>query len=215
VWAVVCCQFVKKGLPPARTPPPPAQRQWLINCEFSVSSKRACTVYSWDFDIWTGKICRYMDVLSIFLYWRILTYRPWHLIFRHRLQGVWTIRQKISKRLAISCRRFEAQTCLPLTHTACNALLPPVVHRIQVSFCNMQSSLWHAWERRVCKVLVGKPHGKRPLGKPRRRWEDGIRMDLREISWGSVVWIQLAQVRDRWRAIVNTVMNLWVLAPRS
>jgi hypothetical protein len=74
--------------------------------------------------------------------------------------------------------------------------------------------MWHAWERNVYRVLLGKPEGKRPLGRPRRRW-DGIRMDLREIAWGSVDWIQLAQDRDRWRAIVNTVMNLRVLAPRS
>jgi hypothetical protein len=60
-----------------------------------------------------------------------------------------------------------------------------------------------------------KPEGKRPLGRPRCRWEDGIRMDVREIGWGSVDWIQLAQDRDRWRALVNTVMNIWVLAPRS
>jgi hypothetical protein len=52
------------------------------------------------------------------------------------------------------------------------------------------------------------------LGRPRRRWEDGITMDLREIGLGSVDWIQLAQVRDRWRALVNTVMNLRILAPR-
>jgi hypothetical protein len=70
-------------------------------------------------------------------------------------------------------------------------------------------------ERNVYKVLVGKPEGKRPLGRPRHRWEAGIRMDLREIAWGSVEWIQLAQDRDRWRAVVNTVMYLWVLAPRS
>jgi hypothetical protein len=56
-----------------------------------------------------------------------------------------------------------------------------------------------------------KPEGKRPLGRLRRRWEDGIRMDL---DWGSVDWIQLAQDRDRWRALVNTVMNLRILAPR-
>jgi hypothetical protein len=68
-------------------------------------------------------------------------------------------------------------------------------------------------DRNVYGVLMGKPEGKRPLGRPRRRWEDGIRMDLREISWGSVDWIQLAQNRDRWRAVVNTVMNLRVLAP--
>jgi hypothetical protein len=70
-------------------------------------------------------------------------------------------------------------------------------------------------ERNMYRVLMVKPEGKRPLGRPRRRWEDGIRMDLREIGWGSVDWIQLAQNRDRWRAVVNTVMNLRVLAPRS
>jgi hypothetical protein len=69
--------------------------------------------------------------------------------------------------------------------------------------------------RNVYRVLMGKPEGKRPLGKPRRRREDGIRIDLREIGWGSVDWIQLAQDRDRWWAVVNTVMNLRVLAPRS
>jgi hypothetical protein len=68
-------------------------------------------------------------------------------------------------------------------------------------------------ERNVYKVLMGKLEGKRPLGRPRRRWEDGIRMDLREIGWGD--WIRLAQGRDRWLALVNTVMNLRVLAPRS
>jgi hypothetical protein len=52
-------------------------------------------------------------------------------------------------------------------------------------------------EKKWYKVLVGKPGGKRPLGRPRRRWEDGIRMDLREIGWGSVDWIRLVQDRDR------------------
>jgi hypothetical protein len=70
-------------------------------------------------------------------------------------------------------------------------------------------------ERKVYKVLVGKPEGKRPTGRPRRRWEDGIRMDLREIGLGGVDWILLAQDRDRWWAVVNAVMNLRVLAPRS
>jgi hypothetical protein len=70
-------------------------------------------------------------------------------------------------------------------------------------------------ERNEYRVLMGKPGGKRPRGRPRRRCEDGIRMDLREIGWVSVDWIQLAQDRDRWRALVNTVMNLRVLAPRS
>jgi hypothetical protein len=70
-------------------------------------------------------------------------------------------------------------------------------------------------ERKVNKVLVGKLEGKGPLGIPRRRWEDGIRMDLREIGLGSVDWIQLAQDGDRWQAVVSAVMNLRVLAPRS
>jgi hypothetical protein len=68
-------------------------------------------------------------------------------------------------------------------------------------------------ERNVYKVLVGKPEGKKPLGRPVHRWEDGIRMDLREIGWGSVDWIQLAHDRDRSRALVIMVMNLRVLAP--
>jgi hypothetical protein len=67
----------------------------------------------------------------------------------------------------------------------------------------------------VYKVLVGKPEGKRPLGRPRRRWEDGIRMDLREIGLGNLGWIRLSQDRDRWRAVVSAVMNFRVLAPRS
>jgi hypothetical protein len=62
---------------------------------------------------------------------------------------------------------------------------------------------------------MGKPEGKRPLGKPRRRREDGIRIDRREIVCGSVDWIHLTQDRDWWRALVNTVMNLRVLVPRS
>jgi hypothetical protein len=70
-------------------------------------------------------------------------------------------------------------------------------------------------ERKVYKVLVGKPEGKKPPGRPRRRWKDGIRMDLREIGLGGVDWIRLSQDRDRWQAVVSAVMNLRVLAPRS
>jgi hypothetical protein len=70
-------------------------------------------------------------------------------------------------------------------------------------------------ERNVYRGLMGKLEGKRPLGRPRHRWENGIRMDLGETGCGSVDWIRLAQDRDRWRALVNTVMNLRLLAPRS
>jgi hypothetical protein len=69
-------------------------------------------------------------------------------------------------------------------------------------------------ERKVYKVLVGKPK-ERDRGRPRRRWEDGIRMDLREIGLGGVDWIRLSQDRDQRRAVVSAVMNLRVLAPRS
>jgi hypothetical protein len=69
--------------------------------------------------------------------------------------------------------------------------------------------------RNVYRVLVGNPEGKRPLGRPRHRWENGIKMDLREIGWGLVEWIHLARDRDHCWALVNAVMNLWVMAPRS
>ena len=60
------------------------------------------------------------------------------------------------------------------------------------------------------RVLVGKPEGRRPLGRPRRRWKDNIRMDLREVGCGRVDWMELAQDRDRWSALVSAVMNLRV-----
>jgi hypothetical protein len=65
-------------------------------------------------------------------------------------------------------------------------------------------------ERSVCRVFVGKPEGKKLLGRPRHRWEDNISMDLREVGCGGMDWIGLAQDRDRWRAIVNAIMNLRV-----
>ena len=64
--------------------------------------------------------------------------------------------------------------------------------------------------RDVYRVLVGKPEGKRPLERPTRRWEDNIKMDLQEVGCGIMDWIELAQDRDRWRALVNVVMNLRV-----
>jgi hypothetical protein len=67
-------------------------------------------------------------------------------------------------------------------------------------------------ERRdVYRVLVGRPEGKRPLGRPRHRWEDNIKMDLQKVGCGGMDWIDLAQDRDRWWAVVNVVMYLRVL----
>jgi hypothetical protein len=65
-------------------------------------------------------------------------------------------------------------------------------------------------KRNAYRLLVGKPEGKRPLGRPRRRWADCIKMDISEIGCGGVDWIDLAQDRDKWRALVNAVMNLRV-----
>jgi hypothetical protein len=66
-------------------------------------------------------------------------------------------------------------------------------------------------KRNACRIQVGKPEGKRPLRRPRRRWVDNIKKGIREIGWGGVDWIDLAQDRDQWRALVNTVMNLRVI----
>jgi len=66
-------------------------------------------------------------------------------------------------------------------------------------------------ERRgAYRGLVGEPEGKRPLGRPRRRWEDNIKMDLQDVGCGGMDWMELAQDRDSWRALVNAVMNLQV-----
>jgi hypothetical protein len=65
-------------------------------------------------------------------------------------------------------------------------------------------------KRNACRILVGKPEGKRPLGRPRTKWEKNIRMDLKEIGWGVIDWIDLAQDKDQWKTLVNTVMNLRV-----
>jgi hypothetical protein len=67
------------------------------------------------------------------------------------------------------------------------------------------------WEtRNAYRVWLGKPGGKRPLGRPVNRWEDNIRVDLREIRWGDMDWIDLAQDRNQWKALVNMVVNLLV-----
>jgi hypothetical protein len=65
-------------------------------------------------------------------------------------------------------------------------------------------------KRNAYRLLVGTPERKRPLGRPRRRWVDIIRIDLGEVGWGDVDWIGLAQDRNRWRALVNSVLNLRV-----
>ena len=70
--------------------------------------------------------------------------------------------------------------------------------------------MWHVWGRGVYRVLVGKPEGQRLLGMSSRRWEDNIKMDLQEVGCGGLDWIGVDQDRDRWRALVNAVINHWV-----
>jgi hypothetical protein len=65
-------------------------------------------------------------------------------------------------------------------------------------------------KRNAYRILVGKPEGKRPLGRERRRWVDNTKMNLREIGWDGVDWMDMAQERDQWRALMNTVLNLRV-----
>jgi hypothetical protein len=65
-------------------------------------------------------------------------------------------------------------------------------------------------KRNACRIMVGNPEGEKPLGRPKRRWVDNIKIDLREIGWDGRDLIDLAQDRDQWRALVNTVMNLRV-----
>jgi hypothetical protein len=72
--------------------------------------------------------------------------------------------------------------------------------------------LYYLWERRGMHIgiLVGKPEGKRPLGRPRRRWVDSYKMDLRDIRWDGVDWINMAQDMDQWRTLVNMILSLRV-----
>jgi hypothetical protein len=89
--------------------------------------------------------------------------------------------------------------------------LPSIVRVIKARRMRWAGHVAHMGEvRGAYNILVERPEGRRPLGRPRRRWEDNIKMDLGEIGFEDVDWIYLAQDRDRWRALVNTVMNLRV-----
>jgi hypothetical protein len=80
--------------------------------------------------------------------------------------------------------------------------------RVSSVFCFIRACSTNREKRNAYRILVGNSEGKRPLGRPRRRWVDDIKIDLREIGWGGMDWIDLVQDRDQWRALVNTEMNL-------
>ena len=89
--------------------------------------------------------------------------------------------------------------------------LPNIVWVVKLRRMRWAGHVAHMGEGRdVHRILVGKPEGKRPLGRPRHRWEDNIKMDLQEVGGVCGDWMELAQDRDRWRALVSTVMNFWV-----
>jgi hypothetical protein len=88
---------------------------------------------------------------------------------------------------------------------------PSIIRMIKSRRMRWAGHLARMWEKmNAYRILVGKPEGKRPLGRKRRRWLDNIKMDLREIGWDGMDWIDLAQDMDQWRALVNTVMKLRV-----
>ena len=89
--------------------------------------------------------------------------------------------------------------------------LPNIVRVVKSRRMRWAGHVARMGERRgVYRVLVGKPEGKRPLGRPKRRWEDNIKMDLKEVGGDCGDWMELAQDRDRWWALVSTLMNLRV-----
>ena len=89
--------------------------------------------------------------------------------------------------------------------------LPNILRVVKSRRTRWAGHVERIWEDRgVHRVLAGKPEGKRPLGRPRRRWEDNIKMDLQEVGGGRGDWIELAQDRDGWRALVGTVRKFWV-----
>ena len=103
------------------------------------------------------------------------------------------------------CRRLHSEELNDLNSTANN------VGVIKSRRMRQAGHVARMGERRgVCRILVGKPEGKRPLRRHRRRWEDSIKIDFQEVGYGGKDWIELAQNRDRWRALVNAVMNLGV-----
>jgi hypothetical protein len=100
---------------------------------------------------------------------------------------------------------MQTHCTLPISYSLSNIPTTYLQQAVTLHVCNAVTR-----KRNVYRILVGKPEGKTPLGRPRRRWEDNIRMDLREIGWSGMDWIDLTQDGDQWWVLGNTVMNLRV-----
>ena len=110
-----------------------------------------------------------------------------------------------------SCHNCFNGKAINITCSKCVFVAFSIVRVIKARRIRWAGHVVRMGDRRgVYMVLVGKPEGKRPLGRPRRRWEDNIKMDLQEVGCGDMDWMVLAQDRDRWRALVNVVMKLRV-----
>ena len=169
-------------------------------------------------------IRKILRIISILTYWEIKIYRPtilpvvlygcetWSLtLWEERKLRVF---ENMVLRRILGPRRDEVTGEWRRLHNEeLNDLYssPNIVRVIKLRRMRWAGHVARIGEVRVVyRVLVGKPEGRRPLGRPRRRWVDNIRMDLQEVGCGYMDWIRLAQDRDRWRTLVSAVMNLRV-----
>jgi len=102
------------------------------------------------------------------------------------------------------CRKLHKEE---LNDGHCSPNITRVIKSRQINWAGLLARMGKS--RDIYRVLVGKPEGKRPLGRPRHRWENNNKMDIQEVRYGRMDWIQMAWVSDRWLAVVSAVVNLW------
>jgi hypothetical protein len=111
----------------------------------------------------------------------------------------------------ITLWKLTQGSCLQRTAQDTNKISPIIIRIIRSRRMRFAGHVARIGKKRnAYRLFVGKPEGRRPLGRPRRGWVDNIRMDLGEVGWGDVDWIGVAKDRNRWRAVVNSVLNLRV-----